>query len=647
MPKHHCDPFRRNLTFASEKSDIVRHRILGLSLIPLLLCSHAFPLHAQLGEEGAFPPSTEGVELRPSVLIPMRDGIELSTDLYIPEHPGAERLPVILLRTPYNKKEFRPRSSEAWAFARHGYVFAVQDVRGKFESEGRYRWTTSARTDGYDTVEWLSTRPWSNGRVGTYGCSYRGETQVQLAAAQHPAHAAAIIKAGSATWRGGPAYRNWATNNGGAFELAMIFSWFRENATTVGPQFPEWASSQELAEASAYFDFAPDLAPLDFPSFWFQLPLSSLMDLAGAPPQFPDWSQLLTHGPADSWWGQFDWVNAEDHFSVPVLWVDSWYDYGVSETLALGELFSRNGDTDEARRNQFAVIAPTVHCSYEEADSVTVVGERPVGDARFDYFTLYLDWFDHWLKGEENHVARRAKVEYFLMGQGWRTAPSWPPPDVEFQDFFLHSGGAANSRFGDGVLSHSRPEAEPADSFTYDPRTPVPTVGGQACCTGDEAVEGGADQSTVEIRNDILVYTTEVLREGIEVTGPLEAVLYVSSSAPDTDFTVKLVDVYPDGRAFNVQEGIRRARYREGFGHETFMEEDQVYEVAVDMHATANYFPAGHRIRIEVSSSNFPRFDRNLNTGGSNRTDTVWAVARNVVYHSADYPSRLVLPVAR
>jgi putative CocE/NonD family hydrolase len=239
------------------------------------------------------------------------------------------------------------------------------------------------------------------------------------------------------------------------------------------------------------------------------------------------------------------------------------------------------------------------------------------------------------------------KVQYYLMGKNvWRSADAWPLPRTELREYYLHSEGAANGRFGNGTLSTEPPSREPPDRYVYDPATPVPTTGGTFCCTNTPGLDGGAwDQSEVEMRHDVLVYTSPVLEEGIEVTGPIEARLYVSSSARDTDFTARLVDVYPDGTAFNVQEGILRARYREGFDKKIWMSPGEVYEIKIDLHATSNYFGPGHRVRLEVSSSNFPRFDRNLNTGGNNYSETEWVVARNAVYHSSEHPSRLIVPV--
>jgi putative CocE/NonD family hydrolase len=292
------------------------------------------------------------------------------------------------------------------------------------------------------------------------------------------------------------------------------------------------------------------------------------------------------------------------------------------------------------------IIAPSTHCGYYSATEHTIIGERDLGDARIDLFDIQLRWYDHWLKGIDNGVTDMPRVRYYLMGKNeWKSADAWPLPDTSFRKFHLHSDGRANSRHGDGKLSAPAPGDEPADRFTYDPATPVPSLGGQACCTGTAEGAGGYDQSTAEMRQDVLVYTSDPLEKGLEVTGPLEVVLYVASSAKDTDFTAKLVDVYPDGRAFNVQEGAQRMRYREGFAKNLRMKKGEVYEIHIDLHATSNYFGPGHRIRIDVSSSNFPRWDRNLNTGGNNYDETEWVTAENTVHHSKRYPSHLILPV--
>lgn len=578
------------------------------------------------------------VRLEPSVRIPMRDGALLSTDLYFPEGLTG-RLPVILMRTPYNKRPHQRAGSEARWFTTHGYVVAVQDKRGKFESEGRYTISAADREDGYDSVDWLARQPWSNGRIGTYGCSYLGENQIQLAATRHPNHAAAIAKAA------GGIMRYAGVLNGGAVELAAAVGWFSRNGSKVHFQATPGTPDSLFVRAAPFFNLAPRIENFDFRAAWNTLPLIESLRRAGTPPS--DFDEFVSHPPGDPWWGGFGYITERDRFDVPTLHVNSWYDYGVAETLALFNLFRTNAESARGRDHQFAIISPTAHCASEGATKRTVVGTREVGDARLDYSRIYLDWFDYWLKGAANDVVGRPRLALYLMGRNeWRQHAEWPLRNTRFERWYLHSGGRANSLHGDGRLSPAAPGRQPPDRFVYDPRNPVPSLGGPVCCTGTpDAPAGAFDQTPVEIRQDVLVYTSEPLATGVELTGPIEAVLYVSSDAPDTDFTVKLVDVYPDGTAYNVQEGILRARYRNGFDRPTRMRPGEIYEVRVNVHATSNYFGPGHRIRVEVSSSNFPRFDRNLNTGGNNFDESRPAIATNTIHHSSTHPSHIVLPV--
>lgn len=573
----------------------------------------------------ARPEPHYAVRLEPSVMVPMRDGIRLSTDLYFPEGVR-ERLPAVLMRTPYDKNRARGEESTARWFAGQGYVVAVQDKRGKYESEGLYVVSGGDVPDGDDTINWLARQSWSTGKVGTYGCSYLGEVQVKLAQSRNPNLAAMIPQAaGGGIGTAGDRYRYFGAWNGGAFELAAGVGWFREAGSKRNP--------------------APALPTVDYRQLWSHLPLVDIMDAAKAPPT--DWREFVSHGLSDPWWDQFDYLTDADRFDVPALHVNSWYDFGVAETLYEFNLFRRNAVSPLGRDHQYVIISPTTHCRSESATERTIVGQRDVGDARFDFHGAYLRWFDHWLKGMDNEVTRMPKVQIYVMGRNqWRAESEWPLARTEFTRYYLHSDGGANSRSGTGTLATVLPGDEPGDTIVYDPGNPVPSVGGPICCTGTpDAPEGAFDQSAVETRNDVLVYTTPPLERGIEVTGPIQLVMYVSSSAKDTDFTGKLVDVYPDGHAYNVQEGILRARYREGFGRTVWMERGGVYQLTIDLQATSNYFGPGHRIRLEVSSSNFPRFDRNLNTGGNNYSEIAMVAATNTVHHSQRYPSHVVLPV--
>ncbi len=568
-----------------------------------------------------WPAPVYDVRLEKSVEVSMRDGIHLAADLYRPIG-ATEPLPSILIRTPYNKNFWRTRSPNpqgyppmpvSYFFAGHGYVVAVVDDRGKYESEGEFLgYAGTDRLDGYDAVTWLTEQSWSNGKIGTYGCSHLGEVQDELAAMRHPNHVAAIPQSGAAY--GGAGVTNFGFMRYGALELAATFGWTRGAGSKVYYRPPPGLSRQQFIRSAEYFNPAPVLDAVDNMEILRSLPIIDMMRLAGAPPNnFEEW---VSHGPDDPWWEGQGIVTDEDRFNVPALHVNSWYDITPNSTLATFNLYRTNAESERARENQFLIMSPTPHCRSEMATKRTIVGDRDVGDARLNYFELYLEWFDYWLKGIENGIPDRPKVQIYVMGANeWRAEHEWPLARTEFTPYYLHSDGHANSRLGTGTLSTEPPSLEPPDRYTYDPRTPVPTVGGTICCTS--AIPPGAvDQSEVEMRGDVLVYTTAVLEQGVEVTGPVELVLYVSSSARDTDFTGKLVDVYPDGTAYHVVEGILRARYREGVDRRIWMDAGEVYEVHVDLESTSNYFGPGHRIRLEVSSSSFPRFDRNLNTGG-------------------------------
>jgi hypothetical protein len=556
---------------------------------------------------------SEGVRREQGVMMPMRDGVRLSTDLYFPTDAAAP-FSTIMIRTPYGKTREYPYGGVVPLLVQAGYVVAYQDTRGRAESEGEYTVRFSDREDGYDAVTWLSEQPWSNQRVATFGCSYRGETQIVLAAERHPNHIAAIPGAPSAAYDIGG--RPWTSFDGGAFELAQTAGWFMPGDT------------QNRLE------------------LYRTLPTRDIVEKSGA--SGTDYEDYVSNTPDSEYFRSLDFVRASDRFDIPALYIDSWYDFGVAETLQLFNQMRENAVSQEARDNQYVILTPSTHCAWSRARVPTRAGARDVGDWQLDFNDMYVRWYRHWLDGARNGITDMPRVQYYLMGANeWRSSETWPVEGTTFEKFYLHSGGDANSLLGDGSLTRTGPGREPADDFVYDPADPVPSLGGQACCTGMNTGAGAYDQSEIEAREDVLVYTSPVLEAGLEVTGPLEAVLYVSSDALDTDFTMKLVDVHPDGTAYNIQEAASRVRYREGLTGAVLMEPGEVYEIRLDLHATSNYFGPGHRIRIEVSSSNFPRWSRNLNTGGNNFDEVEWRVARNTVHHSARYPSHVLLPIVR
>ena len=611
---------------------------------PALRCKHLLflalmmvPLTALVAESGV------EVLVERSLMAPMRDGITLSTDIYRPKGVDGG-LPTILLRTVYGKNSAFEYDPLLQALVQRGYVVAIQDIRGRFESEGRYRVAQGRRNDGYDTVSWISEQSWSNKKVGTAGCSYLGETQVVLAAARHPNHLVAMpMSAASGYYTAG---RAWTAFDGGVFELGQTAGWFAGSGSSIYYRPPSWVDRGEWFRSAGARLFRQD-PKIDFDSYLkliSTLPTVDILQRSKLPPS--EFRSFISNLPDSEYFRELDFVQDSDHFDVPALFRDSWYDYGPAESLKLFKLFQKNAGNDRARNNQFIIINPTTHCGYTGASEQTIVGERDLGDARLDYLDIQLRWYDHWLKGIDNGILEMPKVQYYLMGANeWRNTLSWPHPDTQYQKWYLSSHGQVNSRYGDGTLSLSSIAGEPSDQFVYDPATPVPSLGGHTCCTGSDTEAGGYDQSEIEMRHDVLVYTSEALETGIEVTGSLKVVLQVSSSAVDTDFTAKLVDVYPDGRAFNIQEGALRMRYREGLDKVVLMNPGDIYTAHLDLHVTSNYFGPGHRIRLEVSSSNFPRWDRNLNTGGNNFDETQWQIATNKVHHTSQHLSYLVLPV--
>ncbi|MCP4047139.1 MAG: CocE/NonD family hydrolase [Gammaproteobacteria bacterium] len=607
---------------------VIRLLVLFLSMLPLILSA----------AEAEHP-----IKVIKSNMVPMRDGIRLSTDVYIPGGVDG-KLPVILLRTVYGKNTVFDNSPALKAALQRGYVIAVQDVRGRYESEGAYVIATGRREDGYDTLDWLIAQDWSNQKVATAGCSYLGETQVVLAAAKHPNHLAGVpMSPASGYYTPG---RAWEAFDGGVFELGQTAGWFAGSGTKVFLQPPASIDRQEWFQSPAAELFRQD-PEIDFSEYLpllKTLPTYDLLQRANLPPT--DYELWVSSLPDSDYFRNMDLVQSTDTVDVPMLFMDSWYDYGAAETLAMFNQFQEKGLSKRSRNNQFIIIGPSTHCGYPYATENTIVGERELGDARLDFFGLQLDWYDYWLKGIDNGVTDMPKIQYYLMGKNeWRSADQWPLAQTVYKKLYLDSDGEANSRQGDGVLKFEPPQRDVVDQFVYDPATPVPSLGGHTCCTGTDTEAGGYDQSSIEMRDDVLVYTSAVLEKGIEVTGPLKVVLQVSSSAVDTDFTAKLVDVYPDGRAFNIQEGALRMRYRESLSEQVFMTPGEVYEIELDLHASSNYYAAGHRIRLEVSSSNFPRWERNLNTGGNNYDETEWKIANNRVHHSKELISYVVLPV--
>ena len=595
------------------------------------------------------------------LMVPMRDGKRMATDVYRPKD-SSRKYPAIFVRTPYNFNYWDilngvPSDMSAQLEAvKRGYAYVVMNERGHFFSEGNYDILGPPRSDGGDAISWMASQPWSNGKVGTIGCSSTAEWQLGVAALGNPAYAAMIpMGFGAGVGRVAPYYEQGNWYRGGAVQMLFI-AWLYGEQNQVRPMFPPDISQEDLIRVSKSFDLAQHLPPVDWSQALRHLPVMDIIKAVDGPHGiFADPMPVDTGGamikraPNDPAWYRGGLWHDDMPVNVPGFWFMSWYDVSVGPNLAAYNHVRRTAKP-EIGREQYAVIAPTLHCSYKRATESTVVGERNVGDARLDYDELTYAWFDRFLKREENQVVERMpRVRYYTMGiNKWQSSDTWPPEGAQPLTFFLSSQGNANTLNGDGALSAAPPASDNADRFTYDPMSPVPSYGGNVCCTGNAVAGGAFDQREMETRPDILVYSSEPLREGIEVSGPIDVTLYVTSDAKDTDFTVKLIDAYPDGPAYNLDEAIQRLRYRDGYDKPlVWMEPDKVYKVTLQPMTTSNYFEAGHRIRIEISSSNFPRFDRNMNTGGNNYDEVQGVVAHNEIHHSKQYPSQVKLTVVK
>jgi predicted acyl esterase len=597
------------------------------------------------------------------VMVPMRDGKRMQADIYRPKDE-TKKYPIIFERTPYNFNYWdielgAPRDMKAELQAvKDGYAFVEMNERGRYFSEGDYDILGVPLTDSDDAFDWMSSQPWSSGKVGLIGCSSTAEWQLAVASRGNKALATIIPESfGAGVGRVGPFYEQGNWFRGGAVQM-LFGTWLYDYGFLVKdgrPTFASGMSQEALLEAAKSYDLSAHPPAQDWSKALWHLPESEIYSVLGASHGiFADTtpsgaSGMIARTPNDPSWYKGGLWNDSERINIPGLWMMTWYDVSVAPNLAAYN-YVRKTASAEIANQQYAIIAPVAHCSYKRASEHTVVGERDMGDARFDYDALTRGWFDMFLKGEDNGLfAKTPKVRYYTMGSNkWQSAETWPPEGAKPVTYFLTSGGHANSLNGDGALIAAAEAKDNPDKFTYDPTNPVLTHGGGFCCMGSEYKPGALDQRAEETRDDVLVYSTEPLREGLEVTGSIDVTLYVSSDAKDTDFTVKLIDVLPDGTAYNIEENIQRVRYREGYTKPpVWMEKGKVYKVTFQPMHTSNYFAAGHQLRIEISSSNFPRFDRNLNTGGDNYNESKPVVAHNEVHHSTQYPSSVTLSVMK
>jgi putative CocE/NonD family hydrolase len=561
-----------------------------------------------------------------NIMVPMHDGVQLATDIFRLE--GASPTPVLVVRTPYNKEGLAGGSDNFDIFraVQTGYTGVAQDVRGRYASEGTFKPHVQETDDGLDAFAWAAAQPWSNGVLGTFGGSYLGCTQ-WLPAREGPPALRAM--APSITFSDG--YEGCAYQGGS--KVLHDLRWVVANIVPAEIE-RRIARGEKVLESDT---------PLDVDVALTELPLATHPLIREYAAFYLDW---LAHPRADDYWLASSPQAGYEQISVPALNISGWYDIFLWSAFQNYMGMKQRGGTEVARQNQRLIIGPWAHMNFSGS-----FPEREFGwgssSAAIDLPGIHLRWFDRWLKEVDNGIDQEPPVTIFVMGvDEWRCEADWPLSDTQYRPYYLHSSGGANTLHGDGTLSTIPPGDEPTDVYLYNPLRPVPTVGGQVILPGGNAM-GPRDQRQVELRDDVLVYSTPVLEGAVEVTGPIELRLFVSSSARDTDFTGKLVDVYPDGRAMILTEGILRARYRNSFIEPKLLEPNEVYELRLNLWATANVFLPGHRIRLEVSSSNFPRFDRNSNTGGEIASESAdqYQPAINRIYHDATHPSHLVLPL--
>ncbi len=627
------------------------------------------------------------------VMVPMRDGMRMQADVYRPKDTS-KRYPVIFSRTPYNFNYWDVRNgtyrdmSQELDFVKRGYALVEMNERGHFFSEGNYDILGAPLTDANDQFDWMGSQPWSSGKIGLIGCSSTAEWQL-AAASLGNAHLSTMVPQsfGAGVGKVGPYNEQGNWYRGGAVQMLFI-DWIAGEQNQVRPMFPANTSQADLIAGAKLFDLAPQLPPIDWAKAFEHLPEQDIIKAAGGPAGiYADRMPVDTGGamiertPGDPAWRKGGiWQSDTMPIQVPGFWFMTWYDVSIGPNLAAYNFVREHGQ-GAVKDQQYAVIAPVLHCQYKRATDHTVVGERDMGDARLDYDAMTFGWFDHFLKGEDNGIlTRMPKVQYYMMGLNkWQSSETWPPVGAKSVTLRLASDGHANTLSGDGWLapvaegktaplvrfaprdgdsgSHAdqstkrankqEPAKDMPDSFTYDPMHPTPSYGGNVCCAANTIPgNGGAlDQRKMEARPDILVYTSAPLADGVEVSGPVTVTYYVSSDVKDTDVTAKLIDVLPDGTAYNLDETIQRLRYRDGDAKVELMESGKVYKVTLTPMNTSNYFGPGHRIRLEVAGANFPRFDRNLNTGGNNFDETASMIAHTAIHHSSAYPSAMTLTV--
>ncbi len=570
--------------------------VISVSIIP----------QAILASEKAFE-----VDVRTEVKIPMRDGVQLSANIFLPKAKG--KFPVILVRSPYGKGN--EKNGDGLFYASHGYVLISQDCRGKGTSQGKWEPFLSEDADGRDTQKWILDQPWCNGKIGTSGGSYVGFTQWMPApnAGEHFKAIFCLV----------PLIDSYddAAYVGGAFSLALLMGWGSMVSYRPGEEFPilGWKSD-------------------DWIKAYRTLPLCEWDKVIGRKVQYlRDW---VAHPHYDDYWAKRGVSNRWQDIKIPTFTVGGWYDIFAKSVFEHVNAVRSTSRSLKARNHQHVLMGPWGHGISTDGK----VGDLDFGkDSVIKFHEIQTEWFDYWLKDKKDEGYKWAPFRIFVMGRNkWRDEQQWPLKRTRYTPYYFHSKGSANTLEGDGTLSTVKPRSEPYDRFVYDPNDPVPTLGG---CNLVGCPAGPRDQTKAENRKDVLVFTSEKLETELEVTGPVKVVLYAASSATDTDWTAKLVDVHPDGRPINLCDGIIRARYRKDPQNPILIRPGRIYRYDIDLWVTSNVFLAGHKIRVEISSSNFPRFDRNPNTGAPFGKNAEIIKASQTIYHDKKYPSHILLPV--
>jgi len=579
-------------------------------------------------------PGPYPVKFEYNVAIMMRDGTTTYADVFRPDAAG--KAPALLSRTPYDKSAPANRTGtlDAIRGAMNGYAVVVQDVRGRYSSDGVFYTFVNEIDDGYDSVEWVASQPWCDGNVGMFGVSYVGATQWLTAKSQAPSLKAIVPGVTASDYHEG-----WAWQ-GGAFELGFNLSWAMGGLTAAN-----WTNISRRLHLHDDDLERLIVAKDNLTDSYRHLPMADMPHLQGElAPYYYDW---LAHPEYDDYWKSLSIEESHSDITVPAFNFGGWHDIFLGGTIRNFTRMREQGATNAARDGQRLLIGPWVH----GGSPTNVAGSYNFGTraaaASIDLQGQMLRFYDHWLKGEDNGVPDDAPVRIFVMGENvWRSENEWPLSRANIVNFYLHSSGDANSLRGNGRLSQETPngEEEP-DVYVYNPLNPVPTSGGGLCCDVGFMAAGVYDQRPIEARDDVLVYSTPPLEHDVEVTGPISVTLFASSSAFDTDFTAKLVDVEPNGYARNLTDGIIRGRYRFNRQPASLLQPGSVYEFTIDLWATSNLFKQGHCIRLDISSSNYPRFDRNTNTGEAIGSDAEHVSALQHVFHTGEYPSHVKLPL--